>query len=217
MRFLSLVLSAFFLIANLTYATPTDPVNGQEYVTLKNPQPVPDQGKKIEVIEFFMYHCPACNMIDPALSAWVKKQGDNIIFKRIHMGSNAPENRLFLTLEALGKENALHSEVLKTWHVQHIQLSNDKKNLEWAVKNGIPEKDFLDTYNSFGVTAKLREIPSIADRYQVDSTPTIIIDGRYQTSMALVSKSNEDIQYSELDKETVKVIDALVKKARAGK
>lgn len=217
MRFLSLVLSAFFLITHLAYATPTAPVNGKEYITLKTPQPVPDKGKKIEVIEFFMYHCPACNMIDPALSAWVKKQGDTIIFKRVHIGSNEAELRLFLTLQALNKEDALHGEVLKAWHVQRLQLSNEKKNTEWAVKNGIPEKEFQDMYNSFGVTAKLREISGIAANYQVDSTPTIIVDGRYQTSMALVSKSNEDIPTAELDKATVQVIDALVTQAREGK
>ena len=216
--FLSLILS-FFLSSNLVFATPTDPVNDKEYITLKTPQPVPE-GKKIEVIEFFMYHCPACNMLDAPLDTWVKKQGDHISFKRIHVprkGPNDVESHLFLTLQALNKEDALHKEVLKTWHEKRIQLQTDDKNIDWAVQNGIDKDKFVEAYNSFSVDSKLKDLSRIVANYQVESTPTIVVDGRYQTNMARVSENNPDIARDKLAEATLQVVSALIEKARANK
>lgn len=207
------------LITNPAFATPTDPANDKEYITLKTPQPVPE-GKKIEVIEFFMYHCPACNMFDAPLDEWLKKQGDNIIFKRIHVphkGSKDVESHLFLTLQAMDKEDALHKEVLNTWHGKHIQLLTDDKNVDWAVKNGINKDKFLETYNSFSVLSKLADLSRVVANYQVESTPTIVVDGRYQTNMARVSENNPDIARDKLADATLQVVSALVEKARANK
>ena len=102
MRSLRFALLATVLAASTAFASPTDPKNGVEYVTLAQPQPVQATGKKVEVIEFFMYHCPHCNALEPQLEQWVKKQGDNIVFKRVHLpssGPNDPEAHLRLTLE----------------------------------------------------------------------------------------------------------------------
>jgi thiol:disulfide interchange protein DsbA len=219
MRFLSLLLAVGFS-ANVAFATPTNPVNGAEYVTISTPQSVSSVGKKIEVIEFFMYHCPACNMLEPALLDWVKKQGDNVQFKRIHVPHNGAmdaEAHLFLTLEALGLETNLHSKVLHTWHVEHRQLLKDEDNLDWAIKNGLDKEKFLAAYNSFTVMSKLQNLARISANYQVDSTPTLIVDGHYLTSMSQLDKSNSALQGNELIKATFQVMDALVVKAQAEK
>jgi thiol:disulfide interchange protein DsbA len=225
----SFILSTFLLIANLAIATPTEPDNNAEYITLKTPQPVPE-GKKIEVLEFFMYHCPACNTLDPALNTWVKKQGDNIIFKRIHVpqkNSKNPEAHLFLTLEAMQKAgdiqnfDELHKKIFKTWHVDHIQLLSDEKNIEWAEKNGIDKDKFKSFYDSPAVLKELTmnsdKVTGIAAQYQVDSTPTIVVDGRYQTNMARVEENNTDLKRDKLPEATLQVVDALIVKARASK
>ena len=59
--------------ASPAFASVTAPVSGVEYTTLAAPQAVP-AGKKVEVIEFFMYHCPHCNSLEPQLSEWVKSR-----------------------------------------------------------------------------------------------------------------------------------------------
>lgn len=220
MRFFSLALSALALVASVAAASPASPRNGVEYTTLAVAQPVQASGKKIEVIEFFMYHCPACNELEPALLEWVKKQGDNIVFRRIHVphnGANDPEAHLFLTLEAMKNEDALHGKVLRTWHVEHRRLMNDADNLDWAVKNGIDKARFLEYYNSFSVIAKLRNLTSTAANYQIDSTPTLVVDGRYLTSMALVDAGNPGTPRPQLEQATLQVVDALIAKARAAK
>jgi thiol:disulfide interchange protein DsbA len=216
MRSLRFALLATALAASTAFASPTDPKSGVEYVTLAQPQPVQAAGKKVEVIEFFMYHCPHCNALEPQLEQWVKKQGDNIVFKRVHLpssGPNDPEAHLRLTLEALGKAEEFQAKVFKAWHVDHLRLNTDAAIIDWVAKNGIDRNKFLEAWNSFGVTTKLRRLPQITSDYKVDSVPTIIIDGKYQTSPATVYNSLKTQNEPALFGATLQVMDALVAKA----
>ena len=220
MRSLRFALLATALVASTAFASPTDPKSGVEYVTLAQPQPVQTTGKKVEVIEFFMYHCPHCNALEPQLEQWVKKQGDNIQFKRIHLpfsGANDPEAHLYLTLEALGKAEEFQTKVFKAWHVDHLRLNTDAAIIDWVAKNGIDRNKFLETWNSFGVMTKLRRLPQITSDYKVDGVPTMIIDGKYQTSPSIVYNSVKSGSEPVLFGATLQVMDALVAKAAKSK
>ncbi|MCS0633443.1 thiol:disulfide interchange protein DsbA/DsbL [Telluria mixta] len=220
MRSLRFALLATVLAASTAFASPTDPKSGVEYVTLAQPQPVQATGKKVEVIEFFMYHCPHCNALEPQLEQWVKKQGDNIVFKRVHLpssGPNDPEAHLRLTLEALGKAEEFQPKVFKAWHVDRLRLNTDAAIIDWVSKNGIDRNKFLEAWNSFGVTTKLRRLQQITSDYKVDSVPTIIIDGKYQTSPAMLYNSVKTQNEPVLFGATLQVMDALVAKAAKSK
>ena len=201
------------MFAGTAFATPTAPRSGAEYTTLKTPQPVQADGKKVEVIEFFMYHCPACYALEPAMLAWVKKQGDGITFRRIHLpltGENDPEAHMFLTLEAMKLEESLHAKLLSTWHVERRRLKSDADNVDWAVKNGVDKDKYLAMYNSFSVITKLKNAGRVAGTYEVNSTPTLIVNGRYLTNPSMVDASNPGIPRQQLDQATLQVLDALV-------
>ncbi|ALK96297.1 thiol:disulfide interchange protein DsbA [Massilia sp. WF1] len=216
MRSLRFALLAASLVVSTAFASPADPKNGVDYVTLAQPQPVQATGKKVEVIEFFMYHCPHCNALEPQFEQWVKKQGDNIVLKRIHLtfsGPNDPEAHLYLTLEALGKVDEMHAKVFKAIHVDRIRMKDDATVIDWVSKNGIDRTTFVNAWNSFGVMTKLRRLPQIIDAYKVDGAPTIVIDGKYQTSPATVYNSVKTNNEPQLFQATLQVMDALVAKA----
>ncbi|MES2152403.1 MAG: thiol:disulfide interchange protein DsbA/DsbL [Pseudomonadota bacterium] len=216
MRFLTFALAATCLLAPPSFASPANPANGAEYLTLQRAQDVQTNGKRVEVIEFFMYHCPACYALEPALAAWVKKQGDKILFRRIHIPhipDKDPEAHLFLTLEAMGLADSMHDKVLATWHVEHLRLKDDNDNLNWALKNGIDKARFLDAYNSFGTMTKLRNLLRVSANYQVDSTPTLVVAGHYLSNPALVNTANPRLPQQEVLNATLQVLDALVAKA----
>ena len=220
MRSLRFALLATALAASTAFASPADPKNGVDYVTLAQPQPVQATGKKVEVIEFFMYHCPHCNAFEPQLEQWVKKQGNNILFRRVHMpatGPNDPEAHLHLTLEALGKAEEFQPKVFKAWHVDHLRLNTDAAIIDWVSKNGIDRNKFLEAWNSFGVTTKLRRLPQITTDYKVDGVPTVIIDGKYQTAPSIVYNSVKATSEPVLFQATLQVMDALVAKAAKSK
>lgn len=213
MRSLRLVIAAFGLVAATAFASPADPKLGAEYVQLASPQPVQVVGKKVEVIEFFMYHCPHCNTLEPHIAEWVKKQGDKILFKRVHMpysGPADPEAHLYLTLEAMGKLDEVHPKVFKAIHVDRVRMNKDDVVIDWAVKNGLDKKKFIDTWNSFGVMTKLKRLPQTLDAYKVQSVPTLVVDGRYMTSPSLVDSANRGMNEGMLSKATVQVLDAMV-------
>jgi len=218
MRALRFALIAASLVASTAFASPTDPKNGVEYVTLAQPQPVQQVGKKVEVIEFFMYHCPHCNRLEPSFEQWVKKQGDNIVLKRIPLpaqGANDPEAHLYLTLEAMGRLGDMHQKVFNAVHVQHLRLFDDKSIIDWVAKNGVDQKAFLNAWNSFGVMTKLHRLPQLVNDYKIDGVPAVVIDGKYMTSPSVLqgaTKINDEMQ---LFPATLQVMDVLV--ARAAK
>lgn len=219
MRALRFALIAAGLVASTAFASPTQPTAGVEYVNLATPQPSQTAGKKVEVIEFFMYHCPHCHSLEPMMEQWVKKQGDNIIFKRIHMpftGPNDPEAHLYLTLEAMGKADEMQAKIFKAMHVDRVRLNKEDVIMDWVPKNGIDKAKFVETWNSFGVVSKLRRLPQVLNNYKVDGVPTIVIDGKYMTAPSVVGASFKAPNEPQLFQATLQVMDALVAKVQKG-
>ena len=224
MRLLRLAAAACLLAGAATaipaFASPTSPQAGVDYTVLAQPQPVQAAGKKVEVIEFFMYHCPVCNGLEPGFEEWVKKQGDRIQVRRIHMpytGANDPEAHLFLTLEALGKLDEMHGKVFDAVHKQHIRLNKDEAIIDWVSKNGIDRTSFLNAWNSFGVQTRMRQLGKLIEAYRIDSVPTLVIDGRFVTSPGLAHDSIKTNNPQEMFQATLQIADALVAKAAASK
>ncbi|MES2932232.1 MAG: thiol:disulfide interchange protein DsbA/DsbL [Pseudomonadota bacterium] len=216
MRFLRKLLSTVGLcfIALSASATPADPKNGVEYLTLESRQNT-ESGKKIEVIEFFGYFCPHCNVFDPSLTEWVKKQGDNIVFKRIHIAfgeSMVPQQRLYFALEAMGKTEEMHKKIFAAIHNERQSLNKEEAIIDFVVKQGIDKQKFVDTYNSFAVQTKARRATQMQSTYKIDGVPTIVIDGQYLTSPSIAGKGQPT--EPAMQDAALKVMDVLVARAR---
>jgi protein dithiol oxidoreductase (disulfide-forming) len=216
MRFLQHVLAALSLslVAAVAGASPANPQNGVDYRTLEKAQPT-ESGNKVEVTEFFWYSCPHCNALEPSLEDWVKKQGDKIDFKRVPVvfrDSMVPQQKLYYSLEALGKIDELHKKVFDAIHQQHQSLDTDATILAWVTKQGIDKQKFLDVYNSFSVQAKVRRAAQLQQSYQVDGVPLIAVEGRYLTSPSIVGASLGNQPEPVLHAATLQVMDWLVAK-----
>ncbi|AYM74648.1 thiol:disulfide interchange protein DsbA precursor [Janthinobacterium sp. HH103] len=222
MRFLKKILFAAALctIALGASASPAEPKNGVEYETLPAQQAT-ESGKKIEVTEFFAYYCPHCNVLEPQLAAWVKKQGDNIVFKRVHVSrdeSVAPQQRLFFTLQAMGLVDKLHTGVFHAMHVERNRLNTDDAVFDFVAKQGVDRQKFIDTYRSMGVSARVRRADAMMQGYNVTFWPMIAIDGRYITSPSQADQGSKSAKNEEqLNAQALTVMDVLVAKAKAEK
>ncbi len=186
------------------------------YSVLSEVQPT-DSGKKVEVTEFFGYACPHCHALDPALEAWVKKQGNNIVFKRVPVGFR-PEwvvhQKLYYTLEALGKSEDLHKKIFAALHVERQPLGNDEAITAFAVKNGVDKQKFVDAMNSFSVSTKVKRAAQLQASYKIDQVPMIAIDGRYLTSPAKAAEAlGGNRPEAELQAVALKLMDDLVAKS----
>ena len=217
MRFIQhlLAVATLSLFAATAGASPTAPVNGTVYRTLDKAQQT-DSGKKVEVTEFFWYSCPHCSALEPALEAWVKKQGDKINFKRVPVAfrdSFIPQQKLYYSLEALGWVNALHGKVFRAIHVERQPLDTDKQIADFIAKQGVDTKKFAETYNSFGIQSKVQRATQLQAAYKVDGVPMIAIDGRYITSPSIIGASLGNRPEAILHDATLQVMDWLVTKS----
>jgi thiol:disulfide interchange protein DsbA len=212
-RFLLTISLSLFALGAV--ASPENPNNGSDYTTLATPQPA-DAGKKVEVLEFFMYACPHCYAFEPSLAEWVKKQGDKIVFKRVHVAfseSVVPQQRMYFALEAMGKVEELHKKIFNAIHVEHQALNKEDAIVEFVVKQGIDKTKFLELYNSFSMQTKTNRATQMQASYKIDGVPTVAIDGRFLTSPSMVHaglppKTSEAVMQSAV----LQVMDVLVAK-----
>jgi protein dithiol oxidoreductase (disulfide-forming) len=152
---------------------------------------------RIEVMEFFWYACPHCYALEPYLNSWLKTKPANVDFVRVPATWNEVHRahaRLFYTLQALGKEDALHAKVLAAIFEQKNQLfvpgdaaATQAVQVSFAKANGISEADFVKAYNSFSVQNDMQKAGDIQTRYLIDSVPRIIVNGKYMTDVLMAS------------------------------
>lgn len=212
MRFLRPLLAAVTLMACSAGILAAEPKSGVDYTTLDTALRA-DTGKKVEVVEFFMYSCPHCHALEPLLNQWVKKQGDNIAFRRVHLafsGPNDPLAHAYATLDAMGKLDVMHDKIFHAIHVERVRLNKDEAVLDLAVKNGIDKAKYLDFFNSFAVQTKVKRNIALTGSYKIDSAPSIVIDGRYVTSPSQAGRPGQTELQSQ--QATLQVMDALVAK-----
>jgi len=158
------------------------PVEGKDYRAVRPAQATDAGAGKIEVIEFFWYGCPHCNSFEPALNDWIKKQGPDVVVRRVPVAFNAslvPHQRLYYALDALGKETELRAKVFAAMHVEHNPMSKEEAMADWVAKNGVDRKRFLDAYNSFTVQTKTARAAQIADVFGVDGVPMMGVNGKF--------------------------------------
>ena len=159
------------------------------------------------------------------LENWVKKQGDNIVFRRVHVDAGQrglAQQRLYYTLESLGLVNQYHGKAFAAMHQQRLRLADDEQVLDWAAQNGIDRARFEGAYRSFGVQAKVRRAAVMMNEYKVDHWPLLAIDGRFITSPSMASSGGahdhaHGHNEAELQANALRVLDALVAKAKADK
>src|SRR4051812_5217309 len=113
------------------------PEDGAEYFTLQRRAPVDAPADKIEVVEFFWYNCPHCNAFEPLLQRWSKQLPPDVSLRRIPVAFRddmVPQQRLYYTLEALGKVDELHLKVFDAIHKERLDLTREAGIVDWAVK-----------------------------------------------------------------------------------
>ncbi len=161
------------------------PVAGKDYMVLDKPAPVEAQGK-IEVVEFFSYNCPHCAAFEPQLEAWAKKLPTNVVLRRVPVPfvGNDPDTkqRLFYTLEAMGKVDQYQIPLFTTIHVGKDRLVGDDAVLAWVAKQpGLDAKKFGDLFKSFSVVGKAKRAAALTDAYKVSGVPALGVGGRFYT------------------------------------
>jgi len=165
---------------------------GKDYQLIKPAQPTAS-GAKVEVIEFFYYGCPGCNSLQPPLRAWLKKKPADVEFRRVpavFQDAWLPLTTAYHAFDAMGVVDKVHYPLFSAIHDQRtLEIKNlfrDQTPLfDWVAKQGVDRQKFIDVYNSFGVRSRTNRSIELPGNYQVTSTPTLVVDGRYLTTPAM--------------------------------
>jgi thiol:disulfide interchange protein DsbA len=175
---LGMVALAFALSTPVQAST----VAGQDYVVLSVAQQ-PDVKGKIEVIEFFSWGCPHCNVFNPKLNRWLATLPKDATFKRVPVGLGHPEwdilARMYYSLQSTGDLNRLDLNVFEAIHKDQVSLFDEASITAWVGKHGVNVAQFAAAFHSFGVDASLDQSERMVAAYQIDAVPTLAVGGRY--------------------------------------
>jgi thiol:disulfide interchange protein DsbA len=178
---------------------------GQQYLEVPFPSPV-ETGTKIEVREFFWYGCPHCYVLEPALTRWLKKLPASAQFVRTPATASPRwmlHAQAYYTFELLGVMAKLHQDFFKAVQDQQGAFNDEKSITDFAVSHGVDRKRFSEAFNSFGVRLKLEKAKQYNTDLNIDSVPTLVVDGKYLTSPSMTGGEDE----------LFKVLDQLISKA----
>ena len=212
-------LAAAFM-ANLSFASPTQPIAGKDYVLLATPQKSSAQGGKVEVLQFILFHCKHCAALDPLTKQWAQLNGQLANVKTLHAtfrGPKDPEVRLFHTLQAINELNTWTPKVFLATQQQGVRMTADNEVLEWAKQSGLDGINFQRAWNSTSVVETTARTPELVKAYDLTYAPAFIVDGKFMTSPALIKKNNPEIPMPLINQSLFKVLDFLVQNSKDAK
>ena len=176
------------------------PVEGTDYLALDKRVPTDGAAGKIELIEFFWYSCPHCNAFEPQFAAWVKAAPKDVVVQRVPVRFRddfEAQQRAYYVFESLNLLDTLHGKLFHAIHVERQQLNTAQALAAWADKNGLPEKKFNETFNSFGVATKARRATQLQDAFKVQGVPALGVAGRFYTDGSLAKTMDRALQVAE--------------------
>jgi protein dithiol oxidoreductase (disulfide-forming) len=159
--------------------------SGLDYFPIDPPQP-PQKSDKIEVVEVFSYACPHCAHFQPYAEELKSKLPASAHFSLLPANFQPawePFARGFYTAKAMGLVDKTHQALFDAIHRDHQPLRSieDLANLFYA-NYGANPGTFLSTASSFVVEADLTRGNDLVRDYHVDSTPTLVINGKYRVT-----------------------------------
>lgn len=168
-------------IAALTMLVAASAVADDYYGRLTPPQPT-HSGRKIEVLEFFFYGCIHCFHLHPELAKWVRTMPRDVSIDYVPVAfrnSWAPMAYTYYALKEMGKSGQLDDQLYDALNLKDLPLNDADSIGDFVSHNGVNRKQFIDYYNSFSVRADVDRAHQMMVDYQIQGTPTLIVEGKY--------------------------------------
>ncbi|HTT39304.1 MAG TPA: thiol:disulfide interchange protein DsbA/DsbL [Burkholderiales bacterium] len=145
--------------------------------------------ERIEVVYFFYYGCQWCYRFEPYVADWLRKKPTDVSFRRIPALRNSrwiTLTRAYYTFDALGLLPRLHDRAFQAFHKNDVNLQSESTLFDWVAKQGVDRDRFEEVFRSDSVTAHMYDSRELTDAFEVESTPTVVVDGRYLSSSGMV-------------------------------
>jgi thiol:disulfide interchange protein DsbA len=172
---------------------------GKNYFPVEPPQAT-TTGDKVEVLEVFSYACPACNVFRTFADKIKADLPANAEMTYLPAAFRSDEDwpafqRAFFAAQALGLVDKTHDAMFDAvWKEGSLKVSDPVTHAlakplpttediaKFYATYGVKPEDFVGTANSFAVNMKMKRADAQIKAYGVDSTPTIIVNGKYRVT-----------------------------------
>ena len=182
----------FTLLALFLVLITSSDVFAQKYFQISTEKQ--QESKDIIIYEFFWYGCPHCYNLEPTMDrieADLEKDTKVVKLPVALRDSWIPHAKLYYALKQMDKIDQVHNLIFEEIHLEDNQLNTEQQMIDFLGKHGIDTGKFIEKYNSFGTEARIKKASNLAKKYQIDSVPTIIINGKFLTSGSYVSSYDE--------------------------
>jgi thiol:disulfide interchange protein DsbA len=210
-------LVALFAIAAtalpLLASAQTQWTEGKNYFTVTPALHTSAPAGKIEVTEVFSYACPHCSQFRPVVKQLKASMPPNVVFTMVPASFNPSEDwpmfqRAYVTAEALGiaerANDGIFDAVWKSGELavvdpQTNRLKSPAPSIQDAARvynklTGVPVDKFLAVSQSFAVEVKMKADDAYLLHGQVDSTPTLVVNGKYRLTTETAGGADQVVQ-----------------------
>ncbi|MEO7066181.1 MAG: thiol:disulfide interchange protein DsbA/DsbL [Rhodanobacter sp.] len=166
-------------------STPAPYTEGNEYVTLPAPYQRYSKSGKVEVAEVFSYGCIHCAEFAPIADQMRKSLPKGVEFKLVPAVFSAewlPFARAYYAANQLGVVPQTHLQLFAAKFGQHYPISSMNELGDFYARQGVNRADFMRIATSPEATAKLKADYALIQKWQVDGTPSVIVDGKYKVT-----------------------------------
>jgi thiol:disulfide interchange protein DsbA len=169
---------------------------GTSYQLIDPPQPT-GSGNKIEVLEVFSYACPHCAHFQPyadKLKASLPKNAEFALLPADFQPRWIAFARGFYVAKALGLVEKTHQAMFDAIYRDNLPMNSLDDIAGFYAEHGADKATFLSTAESFVVEGQLAHGHDMEVKFGIDSTPTLIVNGKYRVS----ANSEQKIGFDEM-------------------
>lgn len=202
-KFLTITLAGAVAFAALAVASPAHSQQFEEGVhfeRISGPDVVDSDGT-VEVAEIFSYTCPHCKTFEAFLGPWQEQLPGHVEFRRVPIPlgrGGEPFVRAYYTAEVLGILDQSHEALFNALHEERRPIRTVDDLAEFHSQFGVDAEEFESTANSFPVESRTRMGNASAGKWQVRSTPTLVINGKYRVSPRQGGSFEEMLQVADM-------------------
>ena len=185
---------------------------GENYFLVQPVQSTSAPAGKVEVIEVFSYACPACNKFYPVIDKLRAALPKNVAWRYLPASWHVEEDwkvfqRAYFAAESLGIVERTHARIfdaiwksgeLATMDVATGQMKSPLPSLADVAQYyeqfaKLKPGSFLEAAHSFSVDARMRAADDQIRAMQVDSTPTLVVNGKYRLTASSAGGNDQFI------------------------
>lgn len=194
-----LTFATLLLLCSPGYGADIPWKQGEHYFLISPAQPKVNPANKLEVTEAFSYGCPACNQFYPTMEKLKASLPSSARVEYLPASFIPSESwplfqRAFCTSHALGLVEKTHEQMFQAiWTTKELatvdfttnRLKFPPPSLEDVAKfynrvAGVDQQKFRDLARSGKIETCMQQADTTMTAYKVDSTPTIIVNGKFR-------------------------------------